>query len=206
MTLSPGRLGAVTTLGLHAVVIGALLAYAPTRSALFSAAPIMVDWIVAARPEPRVVEPPTERPKPKPVKVTPKPVEKPPVAVRPEEAPAPMAVPTPPPPPSVAAASAAPAVVAVTPPIFSADYLDNPAPDYPALSRRMHEEGRVILRVLVNPSGSADDVQVSTSSGHPRLDDSARETVRQWRFVPAKRGPQAVSAWVLIPISFGLKG
>src|SRR6476620_10691889 len=99
MTLSPGRLGAVTTLGLHAVVIGALLAYAPTRSALFSAAPIMVDWIVAARPEPRVVEPPTERPKP--VKVTPKPVEKPPVAVRPEEAPTPMAVPTPPPPPSV---------------------------------------------------------------------------------------------------------
>ena len=52
------------------------------------------------------------------------------------------------------------------PPIFNADYLDNPPPPYPALSRRVGEQGRVVLRVLVNPAGSADEVQVRSSSGH----------------------------------------
>jgi protein TonB len=97
-------------------------------------------------------------------------------------------------------------VVAVTPPIFNADYLDNPAPRYPPLSRRSREQGRVLLRVLVTPGGSAQEIEVRDSSGHPRLDDAAREAVRQWKFVPAKRGDEPVAAWVLIPVSFKLEG
>jgi protein TonB len=199
--MTPTRLGALTTVALHAAVLGALLSYAPARSALFSAAPIMVDWIVPARPEPRI-----EPPKPKPVKIIPKPVEKPPVALLPAEAPSPIVAPEPPPPPPAELVAVAPAPVAITPPIFNADYLDNPAPTYPPLSRRMGEQGRVVLRVLVNPGGRADEVQVATSSGHARLDDTARETVKRWKFVAARRGAEAVSAWVLIPISFRLEG
>ena len=63
-----------------------------------------------------------------------------------------------------------------------------------------------MLRVLVSPNGKADEVQVRTSSGVMRLDEAAQETVRRWKFVPAKRGNEAVSAWVLIPISFKLEG
>lgn len=70
----------------------------------------------------------------------------------------------------------------------------------------MREQGRVMLRVLVNPNGMAEDVQIRTSSGVMRLDEAAQETVRRWKFVPAKRGSEAVSAWVLIPISFKLEG
>jgi protein TonB len=69
----------------------------------------------------------------------------------------------------------------------------------------MREEGRVTLRVLVTPTGMADEVQVRTSSGATRLDAAALETVRRWKFVPAKRGAEAVPAWVLIPISFKLE-
>jgi protein TonB len=103
---------------------------------------------------------------------------------------------------------AAPAAipVAVTAPIFNADYLDNPAPEYPRLSRRNGEQGRVVLRVLVNAAGRADDIEVRASSGYSRLDQAARDTVRRWRFVPAKRGGDPVPAWVLIPISFKLEG
>jgi protein TonB len=100
----------------------------------------------------------------------------------------------------------APAPVAVTPPVFSAHYLENPQPAYPGLSRRLREEGRVVLRVLVNPAGKADEIQIRTSSGFPRLDESALETVKGWKFEPAKRGADAVAAWVLIPISFRLEG
>jgi protein TonB len=96
--------------------------------------------------------------------------------------------------------------VAVTPAIFAADYLRNPAPPYPPMSRRLGEQGKVLLRVLVNTAGSADEVQVRDSSGSPRLDEAARETVKRWKFVPARRGEEPVPTWVLIPVSFKLEG
>jgi len=88
---------------------------------------------------------------------------------------------------------------------FDADYLKNPAPAYPPLSRRMGEEGKVVLRVSVNAQGSADSVEIRTSSGSQRLDESAQKTVRNWKFIPAKRGDNAVQNWVLVPIIFKLE-
>ncbi|KAB2921060.1 MAG: energy transducer TonB, partial [Dechloromonas sp.] len=99
----------------------------------------------------------------------------------------------------------APAAPAVSQARFDADYLRNPPPPYPPLSRRMGEEGKVILRVSVNPQGTADAVEVRTSSGSTRLDESALKTVRNWRFIPAKRGEVAVQSWVLVPIIFKLE-
>ena len=204
-------LGAGATLVLHAAVLGAILSYEPARSALRAAAPIMVEFLLPVRAEPPAPQPRIEPPKPKPVAKRPPPPIPPRVLSVPAEAPAPAQTPlVPPPPPAPVVATAAPVAVEVpvpvSQPIFNADYLDNPAPAYPALSRRIGEQGRVILRVLVNPRGTADEVQVRTSSGHARLDDSARETVRRWKFVPAKRGAEPVAAWVLIPISFRLEG
>jgi len=93
----------------------------------------------------------------------------------------------------------------VAPPRFDADYLHNPAPAYPALSRRLGEEGRVLLRVYVHADGSAGQVEVRESSGYERLDRAAREAVARWRFVPARQGERPVAAWVLVPISFSLR-
>ncbi|MDR0441557.1 MAG: energy transducer TonB, partial [Candidatus Accumulibacter sp.] len=67
---------------------------------------------------------------------------------------------------------------------FDADYLRNPKPPYPPLSRRMREEGRVVLRVLVTIDGGAGDVEVRNSSGSARLDESALRTIRRWKFIP----------------------
>ena len=88
---------------------------------------------------------------------------------------------------------------------FDADYLHNPAPPYPPQSRRMSEEGKVILRVEVSAEGRAANVEIKTSSGSARLDESALRTVRSWRFIPAKRGETAVDSWVLVPIIFKLE-
>jgi protein TonB len=189
---------------LHALVVAVLLAYAPARSALSAAVPIMVDWIAAPKIEPQV-EP--ARPKPLRPKVAekrppPRSIEGP-VSAAPADTPPPAVAPSPPPP---AAPVIAEAPVAITAPVYDAAYLQNPAPAYPALSRRLREQGRVVLRVLVNPGGSAEDVQLRTSSGSPRLDDTALDTVRRWKFVPARRGVEPVPAWVLIPISFKLEG
>jgi protein TonB len=212
------RAGALVTLALHLLVGAALLSYEPSRQALFAAVPIMVDLItppkVEPRPEPPVEIPPPPKPKPIPNRVIKK-HDPPPVLAAPVEAPSPSPIlvappppePAPPPPPAPAPIIAvAPPLVVVTPPIFTADYLENPPPAYPLMSRRLGEQGRVILRVLVSAGGSANEIQIRESSGHARLDNAARDTVRGWRFVPAQRGEVPVSAWVLIPISFRLDG
>ncbi len=193
---------------LHAAVIAALLQYEPVRSALTDAMPIMVSLIT---PQP-VVEKPREPPNPLPVKprVPLPPPESQQIITSTTTAPEPTLTPTPPPPaPVVVAPPPQPAPVAaapVIPPNFNADYLDNPPPVYPALSRRMGEQGKVMLRVLVNAKGTADKVELRSSSGSGRLDDAALDSVKRWRFVPAKQGDQPVAAWVLIPITFSLKG
>jgi protein TonB len=89
---------------------------------------------------------------------------------------------------------------------FDADYLNNPKPVYPPISRRLGEAGKVVLRVHVDAGGKALEVAVKNSSGYLRLDAIAREAVTQWRFVPARRGESAVAAWVLVPIVFSLEG
>ncbi|MGE0808910.1 MAG: energy transducer TonB [Burkholderiaceae bacterium] len=135
----------------------------------------------------------------------------PPAPAPPPAPPAPVAAPAPAAPPAPVAAAPAPAPAPAPPPLpiippnSQADYLRNPSPVYPTMSRRMGEEGRVLLRVYVERDGTASRVNVRESSGFSRLDDSAVMAVRNWRFVPAKRGEETLAAWVLVPINFSLK-
>ena len=94
--------------------------------------------------------------------------------------------------------------VAGTPARHDADYLRNPAPAYPAVSRRLRETGEVLLRVVVSPDGEALAVEIERGSGHARLDAAARRAVAGWRFVPARRADVPIQASVLVPIVFRL--
>jgi protein TonB len=98
-----------------------------------------------------------------------------------------------------------PAPVAITAARFDADYLHNPKPAYPHASRRLGEQGKVLLRVFVSAAGLAEKVEIKLSSGFVRLDQAAEEAVGRWRFVPARRGEQAIAAWVQVPITFQLE-
>jgi protein TonB len=208
--------GALIAIGLHAAVLFALLQLDPVRSAITAALPITGSLITPPQPVVKPDVPPKPLP-PKPRVQRPRPVPKPPVMTAAPEAPTEYVAPPAPlppievaPPPVAAAPAPAPVVVPpapppLTPPSFNAAYLNNPAPAYQSLSRRMGEEGRVVLRVFVSEDGRAAQVQLKTSSKHPRLDEAALEAVRRWRFVPARRGDTAVSAWVLVPISFSLR-
>lgn len=82
----------------------------------------------------------------------------------------------------------------------------NPDPPYPSISRRRGEEGTVVLELLVLKDGSVDDVKIKESSGFPRLDKSAMDAVRRWRYNPAKRGGQAIDYRYLQPVTFSLQG
>lgn len=107
--------------------------------------------------------------------------------------------------PQPIAAPPAPTPVAVVAARFDADYLHNPKPVYPALARRMGEEGKVLLKVRVSAQGTALEVAVAISSGFARLDAAASEAVARWRFVPARRGDEPVDSSVVVPITFALE-
>ena len=97
------------------------------------------------------------------------------------------------------------AAAAVVQPSADAGYLNNPAPPYPRQSRRMGEEGTVIVRVLIGVQGSAEKAELRASSGYQRLDDAALETVQRWRYVPGTRNGVAAAMWFNLPVRFVLE-
>ena len=163
-------------------------------------------------PEPPKLTPPPKTPQPV---LTPPPTPQPPAPATPEP-PAVLAAPTAsvtapvvpaaapaPPPPAPPPPAAAPAKVEL--PSSKADYLHNPPPDYPRMSKRLGEQGKVVLKVLIGTDGAPQKVELVTSSGFERLDKSALDAAMRWRYVPGKRGGVAEAMWYQVPIQFTLE-
>lgn len=155
--------------------------------------------------------------KPTPVKTTPVPQTAPKLLAVPDATPtpdAPAAQPIAPPAPFTPSVPVA-AVPAPTPapaaparlelPSSDADYLSNPKPPYPPMSKRLGEQGKAVVRVLIGADGLPQKVELRQSSGFERLDQSALATVMKWRYVPGKRGGVPEAMWFSVPISFVLE-
>ncbi len=113
---------------------------------------------------------------------------------------------------SAAAATAAPSTStgkagspSLVEPSADADYLKNPPPGYPRISRRMGEQGTVVVRVFINTQGLPEKPEVRTSSGFVRLDQAALDAVQRWRFVPGRRNGTPEPMWFNIPVRFVLE-
>jgi periplasmic protein TonB len=117
------------------------------------------------------------------------------------QAPAERAITIPVQPPAPASATAERS----TPRLVSAvEYVRQPIPRYPPQSRRLREQGVVVLRVEIDEQGTACSIEIETSSGHARLDEAAREAVARAAFRPYMEGGTPRRALVLIPIEFSL--
>jgi protein TonB len=130
-------------------------------------------------------------------------------------APTGVTTPQPPAPPfaTPVAVSAAPPAPPVAPPAparvelpsSDADYLQNPRPPYPPISKRLGEQGKVLVRVFIGANGLAEKAEIRQSSGFDRLDQIALSTVQKWQYVPGKRGGVAEAMWFVVPINFVLE-
>lgn len=200
----PGRpyLSLSLVVALHILMLAGMLLYQPQPAIPLQAPqPIMVALVSPPALEPQPIVPIPPKPKPKKV-IAKKPVPRPKAIhmhAAEETAPRPGV-------PRALKGTPNQAPPEPVPPRFSADYLRNPAPQYPRISRRLGEKGRVLLKVLVSPDGRAEQVKVNQSSGFARLDAAAQDAVEKWMFVPAKLGERSIRAWVNVPIVFTLKG
>lgn len=177
-------------------------------------ATLIVNFIPASTPkeEPKP-EPPPPVPKPQPVK---KPqsrqlvAEAPVVSESEPVAPLPLPEREPEPEPKPAAVAEAPPQMPPGPVTLSAELSvacpELNAPAYPPLSRRLGEEGKLVLRVELDESGRVNIAQVVNSSGFKRLDEAAMVAVKTWRCNPPQRNGQPVRAIALQPFNFVLQG
>lgn len=220
----------VLVLAVHAAALGFIL-YSSSPTSITVELPTIQGILIPAPPAETVqvpnaqeTPPPVEIP-PEPVKPQPKPKPKP----KPQEVkPAPIPEPVVEAPPSENAITAEESAVEesapieplpvaatpteedttlgapVTPPQEDAHQLNNPRPAYPSLSRRLREQGTVLLEVLILADGSVGEVRIKESSGYARLDQTALRAVKQWRYLPARRGTEAIDYWYLQPIEFAL--
>lgn len=89
-------------------------------------------------------------------------------------------------------------------PLATAEAHNGP-PQYPALSKRMGEQGRVEVKVLIDTQGIPSKAEIGRSSGFPRLDAAALEATMRWRYQPGRRHGIAEPMWMRVPINFVLQ-
>lgn len=200
------RVGAMSgSFAAHAVIL--LLVALPmtvpaTRPAVKE---IVARWIETPPPPQDIPEPPPPKPEPHHVRATPVHVETPtPMSFH--EVPAPPAdIDDTPSKPNADVGPATPADIGNGGATQALAYATPMQPRYPPASVRAHEEGTVMLRVLVDANGVPQRVEIARSSGHARLDASAKESVERARFRPVMRNGVAVPAWGVVPIAFRLE-
>jgi protein TonB len=182
---SPARLAGIGLVALiHVGLVYALLTGLAYR--VVQVLPIPIETRIIAPPVPRQIE----QPPPTPTFQPPPPAFVPPPEVK---------IAKPPPPPKSTAITnvtpvappeprPTPAPVPPHEPVSVLPHVDIAAshtPEYPPVSRRLGEQGTVVLEVLVDANGRAVEAKIVQSSGFPRLDQAAAEGVRRnYRFAP----------------------
>ena len=203
--------GLAMVLALH----GALL-YAAMSYKLIPPPQEAVTLFVNLINPPKKVEPPPEPPKPPPKKVT---LVKPQLVLQPKPEPvlvsnAPVVAvnePVAPPPPVVPVPlvpdepPAKPATVTLSSEL-SVSCPQRAMPNYPAASRRLNEQGLVVLRVELDETGHITAARVEASSGYRRLDEAGLAIVKTWHCNAATREGKAIRAVALQPFDFILEG
>jgi protein TonB len=76
-------------------------------------------------------------------------------------------------------------------------------PTYPEAARKARMEGVVILEAIITANGNVEDVKV-LKSVNPLLDTSAVRAVQQWRYKPATLNGRAVRVYLTVTVTFNL--
>ena len=201
LRISWPRVGALSgTLSLHAFAFFLLLVPPAAMTLLRAPEPELVHVHLVEPPPPKLEEP--QLPKPPPVVHE----------VRRRLPPPPERTPTPP------AESPLPAQVIEAPP--SVDEPARPTPDaaptplayhtrtripYPREALHLHQQGTVVLRVLVGADGLPQQIEIEKSSGARSLDLAARDAVLHWTFQAGTVGGVRSALWARVPVTFDLQ-
>ncbi len=189
---------AAAIVAVHAVGLYVVVTLAPQIQHAVAQVPLVVSFVSPPQAAPRLQLPQVAVVTPQLLMRQP---ELPVIEIPTDAAPAARAItiPTPAPaPPAQQQERSAPKLVSAV------EYVREPSPRYPPQSRRLREQGLVVLRVVIDERGAASSIEIETSSGHARLDAAARDAVLRAAFRPYVEDGEPRRALVLIPIEFAL--
>jgi protein TonB len=73
------------------------------------------------------------------------------------------------------------------------------------MSKRLGEQGKVMVRVLIGADGLPQKAEITRGSGFDRLDRAAIDYVMKCRYVPGKVGGVPQAMWYPAPVNFVLE-
>ena len=102
------------------------------------------------------------------------------------------------------AASSAPAgLVELGPDDTPAKHISGRAPGYPPMARKLKQQGRVTIEFVVTEEGVPNELVVIESAG-AILDKAVLDSLRKWRYEPAKRNNEPVRVKIRVRQHFKL--
>ncbi len=186
-----------TIVAAHGLVFYALLSIGPRPEQTLPELPVQVQFVAESKPQPQWQPPEVKAIASAPIRVDAP--QAPVVEVAAAESERAITAPV-----QVAAVRAVSEDLSTPKLVSTVEYVREPVPRYPPQSRKLREQGLVVLKVLIDEKGTACSIQVETSSGHERLDAAAREAVSRAAFRPYVEDGLPRRAFVLIPIEFSL--
>ncbi|MBI5207671.1 MAG: energy transducer TonB [Candidatus Firestonebacteria bacterium] len=82
------------------------------------------------------------------------------------------------------------------------EFIEYIPPVYPELAHRMGIEGKVSLKILIDPEGYVKRVEPIEQASNAVFEESAIAAVKQWKFSPPTVNGQPVSIWFLQTLTF----
>jgi TonB family protein len=76
--------------------------------------------------------------------------------------------------------------------------------NYPAESKRLHEEGTCKVKLTVTAKGEIRNVSLAKSTGYPRLDEVCLKAFAHGGLLPATRDGKPVTSTLEVPITWTL--
>lgn len=81
--------------------------------------------------------------------------------------------------------------------------IHDPDPEYSVEARKEGVEGMVIIGLVVDKFGQPTDVKIVSPVGYG-LDEKAIESIKTWRFEPARKAGEPVSVYATVEVAFHL--
>lgn len=78
-------------------------------------------------------------------------------------------------------------------------------PEYPPASKRLEEEGTVVLRFLIDVDGRVLESRIDKSSGYDRLDQAARLALGKCKFKPGTVDGKPEQSWASLKYTWRLE-
>ncbi len=83
--------------------------------------------------------------------------------------------------------------------------IERVTPQYPELAKRVRKTGRVMVKAVIDATGTVRDAQVISHPLGFGLEESALKAIYKWRFAPARLGERPLAVFFNLTVDFSLQ-